>query len=153
MNSVEARLQKLEDRMEIIDLLSGYGPAVDRGDSSHLAMMWKEDGKYTYGVNDPHGGVLEGQEVPDLVDLPGHRQYMEKGCAHVLTTPKVELTGESAVAINHSLLLVHERGRWVVDRTSANRWELRKIDGRWLVTNRTNALLDGAPLSYGLFAI
>ena len=34
---------------------------------------------------------------------------------------------------------------WRLERVSANRWELERIDGTWRVIRRTNRLLDGTP--------
>lgn len=151
MNELEQRVRALEDRLEIIDLLAGYGPAVDSGDEAAVAHMWAEDGEYTYGAGSDAGATLKGSEVGALVDLPGHRNYMGRGCGHVLTTPRVRVNGDEALAVNHSLLVLHDGERWVLDRASANRWELERIEGRWQVRNRTNALLDGDPAAFGLF--
>ena len=37
------------------------------------------------------------------------------------------------------------RPYWRLERVSANRWELERIDGTWRVIRRTNRLLDGTP--------
>lgn len=151
MSDLEARVQALEDRLEIIDLIAGYGPAVDRGDEESVARMWAEDGEYTFGAGSAGAMTLTGPEVGELVDLPGHQGYMVRGCGHVLTTPRLRIDGDEAVAVNHSLLVLHDGERWVLERASSNRWELERIEGRWRVRRRTNALLDGDPAAFGLF--
>lgn len=153
MRSLESRVQALEDRIEIVDLIAGYGPAVDSGDEERVGQMWVDDGEYTFGSTDSGGVTLSGSEIGELVNIPGHRQYMARGCGHVLTTPKIHLDGNSATAVNHSLLILKDGERWVVERASANRWELERRDGRWRVRNRVNALLEGDPAAFGLFAI
>lgn len=151
MSDLEARVRTLEDRLEIIDLIAGYGPAVDSGDETAVGHMWAQDGEYTFGAGSADGATLVGTEVGALVDLPGHRSYMSRGCGHVLTTPRVSIDGDRAVAVNHSLLVLHEGGRWVLERTSSNRWELERAEGRWQVRRRINALLDGDPAAFELF--
>ncbi|MCH6231650.1 nuclear transport factor 2 family protein [Microbacterium sp. CFH 31415] len=139
MADLEARLRAVEDRLAIIDLVSRYGPAVDSLDGQSLAELWAEDGAYAFD-----SVTLEGQEVAQLVDLPGHRAYVEAGCGHILTSPRVEIDGDSAVAVNHSMLVLRSGESWRVERLSANRWELERGHGGWRVRRRTNALLDGS---------
>lgn len=151
MSDLEARVRALEDRLEIIDIIAAYGPAVDSGDGASVAQMWAEDGEYTFGAGGAGTTTLTGPDVGELVDLPGHRGYMTRGCGHVLTTPRVNVDGDEAVAVNHSLLVLHDGQRWVLERASSNRWELERIEGRWRVRRRINALLDGDPAAFGLF--
>lgn len=151
MSTLEARVRAMEDRLEIIDLIAGYGPAVDSGDEEAVARMWAQGGEYTFGAASSAATTLTGREVGALVDLPGHRSYMDRGCGHVLTTPRVSVDGDEATAFNHSLLVLHDGQRWVIERASSNRWELERINGRWQVRRRINALLDGAPEAFGLF--
>lgn len=152
MSDLESRLRAVEDRLQIIDLIAGYGPAVDSGDEGAVDHMWTEGGEYTFGAGGPDETTLTGSQVGALVDLPGHREYMVRGCGHVLTTPRVRIDGDEAVAVNHSLLVLHDGQRWVLERASSNRWELERIEGRWRVRRRANALLDGDPAAFGLFA-
>ena len=51
----------------------------------------------------------------------------------------------AAVAVNHSRVYLKDGAYWRLERVSANRWELERIDGTWRVTRRTNRLLDGTP--------
>lgn len=151
VSSLEARVQGLEDRLAIIDLIASYGPAVDSGNSDGVAAIWAADGQYSFGVGDESGATLQGEQVPALVDIPGHQGYMQRGCGHILTSPRVRIHGDTAVATNHSLLVLHDGTRWVIERASANRWELERLEAGWRVRNRTNALLDGDPGAFGLF--
>ncbi|MDO9487571.1 MAG: nuclear transport factor 2 family protein, partial [Sphingomonadaceae bacterium] len=46
---LESRLRELEDRLEIYQLLSAYGPLVDSGDAEATADLWVADGVYDWG--------------------------------------------------------------------------------------------------------
>jgi ketosteroid isomerase-like protein len=70
----------------------------------------------------------------------------------VLSVPVVDLDGDHATAVNHSRVYVHRDGEWRLARVSANRWTLRRDDGRWRVELRTNRLLDGDPDARALLA-
>ena len=42
-------------------------------------------------------------------------------------------------------MYLKDGAHWRLERVSANRWELERIDGTWQVIRRTNRLLDGTP--------
>lgn len=148
MLSVEARLQLLEDRAEIADLLASYGPIVDSGDGQRLAEIWATDGVYVVGDE----FQFDSDQVTSLTELPGHQQYLSAGCGHVLSPPKITIDGDTAVAINYSMVLVKQGELWVADRLSANRWELQRTATGWRVSLRKNHLLDGNAAARELLA-
>lgn len=138
-DELERRLRALEDRAEIAELIARYGPAVDAGDGEAVAALWSDDG--TYRFDDVE---LEAEGIRALVSYPTHRDYMARGCAHIISAPRIEITGDTAVAVTHSAVMVHEDGRWIGARVSANHWELRRLPEGWRVQHRRNSLLDGS---------
>ncbi|MFC9790959.1 nuclear transport factor 2 family protein [Rhodococcus sp. NPDC127528] len=135
------RVQLLEDKLDIMHLISGYGPAVDSGSAEAVADLWTEDGRY-----DVDTGAMTGRtEIEAMVRSRNHQSYIHGGCAHLVGPPHIVLDGDTAVATCHSQLVMHdgESGTNRVARITANRWELARVDGRWKVTVRTNRLLDG----------
>lgn len=144
---LERRLRALEDERDIRQLIASYGPAVDTGDAEATAALWTTDGSYSVAGTDTFLGA---QAVGDLVRIPGHRAYLAQGCAHVLSTPVVELAGDRATASCYSRLYLHQDGHWIVARVSANRWELERTDAGWRVRSRENRLLDGSEVARAL---
>jgi hypothetical protein len=105
-----------------------------------VSALWADDGSYDFG-----GKPLVGAEaVGRLVELDTHRGYVAGGCAHVLSTPLIEIDGDRATAIGYSRVYVHERDGWKVERASANRWELVRTGQGWKVARRISRLLDGS---------
>lgn len=146
-SSIERRLQAVEDRLAIIDLIARYGPAADSAEATTIASLWHPEGTYTVGEV-----TMVGDEVPTLVDWETHRGYLAAGCGHVLSTPRIDLDGDRATAVNHSIVLQHGDNGWDAVRVSANRWELERLDGAWRVRSRTAQLLDGSIAARGLLA-
>lgn len=145
---LEARIQRLEDHLAICQVLAGYGPAVDSRSGAAVARLWTEDGSYDFG-----GEPLVGADaVGRLVDLDTHVGYVERGCAHVIGMPLVDVDGDRAVATGYSRVYVHEGDGWTVERASANRWELVRTERGWKVANRVNRLLDGSASGRDLLA-
>jgi hypothetical protein len=77
-----------------------------------------------------------------------------QGCGHVVTAPRVGVSGDRAVAVCYSLLIRREvdGGGWRVARLSSNRWEPVRRETGWRVARRTNRLLDGGMEARDLLA-
>ncbi|WP_406385470.1 nuclear transport factor 2 family protein [Streptomyces sp. NBC_01618] len=139
--ALEARLRQLEDEREIARLMASYGPLVDSGAADEVAALWEPDG--VYDIDEVY---LAGQEqIRAMVRSDAHRSWIRGGCAHVVGPPHVTVDGDEAVAVCHSLMVVHEEGRYIVRRATANHWQLRRTGTGWRVTIRTNRILDGRP--------
>lgn len=134
------RLGSVEDVLAIQRLIAGYGPAVDTRSAELVAAMWAEHGEYDFGA----GALVGAEEVGALVDLDQHAAWVERGCAHVLSQPIVQVDGDHATAVGYSRVYVRDGEHWSVVRVSANRWQLERIDGSWRVASRVNRLLDGS---------
>jgi uncharacterized protein (TIGR02246 family) len=146
---IAERLRLLEDREAIRDLIARYGPLADAGNAEAVAALWSEDGVYAVG------GMGEARGRPAIAALisgPVHQSLLADGCAHVLTSPAIDLAGDSAVAHCHSVVFRHEEGEWAPVRVAANRWELRRGADGWQVVRRDNALLDGSAAARALFS-
>ena len=146
---IAERLRLLEDREAIRNLLAHYGPLADAGNAEAVAALWSEDGIYAVG------GMGEARGRPAIAALisgPVHQSLLADGCAHVLTSPAIDLDGDNAVARCHSVVFRHEEGEWTPVRVAANRWELRRGADGWQVVRRDNALLDGSAAARALLS-
>lgn len=146
MKSIEERLQALEDRAEILDLIASYGPFADSGNGQAISRLWAEGGTYTFDAT-----TLQHQELAGLVEFDTHKDFMAAGCAHVGTAPSVAIKGDTAVATNHSLVFARRGEPWTAERVSANRWELLRTQQGWRVSSRENRLLTGSQWARELF--
>jgi len=146
----EARLQALEDREAIRDLIARYGPLADSGDAAGVAALWTEDGSYAVG------GMTEAKgraAIAALIEGQMHQSLMAGGCAHVLGPVAIDLDGDTATARGHSVVFRADgEGGWTPFRVSANRWSLARTPEGWRVTRRENALLDGSEAARALLA-
>ena len=145
---LETRLRQLEDHQEITRLITSYGPLVDSGSAGEVADLWESEG--TYDVDEL---TMRGRdEIRAMVSGPRHQGWIADGCAHFLGPAHVTIEGNDAVAVCHSLMIVHDGGRFVVRRATANRWELHRCAQGWRVTRRTSRVLDGREESPRLLA-
>ncbi|MBF6354997.1 nuclear transport factor 2 family protein [Nocardia higoensis] len=136
------RVRALEDKAAVHDVLTAYGPAVDAGDAEAVGRLWAEDAVYDIDIR-----VMRGREaITEMVRTAPHQDYIHEGCGHLLDPVHIRVDGDTALATCHSLLLRHndDEDSFRVWRVSANRFELARIDGTWLITRRTARLLDGS---------
>lgn len=148
--ALEAQLRDLSDHREIQQLISFVSPAADSGHADEFADKWVPEGVYNVGDR-----TFAGREnVRKVVAEGRHLTYMEEGCAHFQTTPHIRVDGDDAAAVNYTLLAIHnaETGLWDARRVSANRWLLRRDDGRWRIVDRTIDVLDGGARARDLLA-
>ncbi len=147
--ALEARLQLLEDKDEIGQIIARFGSAVDSLSGDATADLWTADGVYDFG-----SAALEGRaQLAGLVKLTTHTSYVNQGCAHVLGAPVVSVDGDTAIATGYSQVFVHVDGQWQSVRTSANHWVLKRTSDGWKVIIRTNRLLNGAQDARDLLAL
>lgn len=136
------RVRALEDKAAVHDVLTAYGPAVDAGDAEAVGRLWAEDAVYDIDIR-----VMRGREaITEMVRTAPHQDYIHEGCGHLLDPVHIRVDGDTALATCHSLLLRRndDEDSFRVWRVSANRFELARIDGTWLITRRTARLLDGS---------
>ncbi|BBY00779.1 nuclear transport factor 2 family protein [Mycobacterium seoulense] len=146
IDELSARLRRLEDEREIARLIASYGPAVDAGNAEATAGLWASDGSY-----DVDGWRMESRAaVRAMVDSSAHQKLVAKGCCHFLGPCVVTVTGDSAVALCESLVLIRDGDSYRVWRCTANHFELRRVDGQWRIGVRTSRILDGNPDAHAL---
>lgn len=139
--ALEQRVQQLEDEAAVRAVVASYGPLADAGEAAAVAALWEQDG--VYDVDELH--MTGRQQVAAMVASTAHRDWIARGCAHVVGVPHVRVSGDEAVAVGHSVMLVHGEDGFRVRRATANVWELHRDRGRWRVRRRTSRALDGRP--------
>lgn len=141
--SMEDRLQALEDRQAIYQVVCGYGYAVDGLNGEAVGSFYTDEGVYAVGDI----GRMEGRETIEAITRdPGHLAYVGAGCAHISTLPYVVIEGDQAVATCHTMVNMHGENGFFIGRLSASRIDLsRQDDGSWKIVHRQNYMLNGDP--------
>lgn len=147
--TVEERLRAIEDRLEIYNVVSAYGPAVDSLNVEGNAVLWAEDGVYQVdGLGD-----YEGHDgLKAMIDGDFHQNVVRNGSGHILSLPHVLIDRDKAVATNYGTLFSGEGGEFKLVRLIASRWYLSRRGASWVIDRRTNFLLDGRQAGRDLLA-
>lgn len=165
LQTLETRVRKLEDQHAIQQLIASYGPRVDAANAAGAAALWAASGSY-----DVEGWRMEtSADVRAMVDSPAHRELVAGGCCHFLGPAVVTVSGDAAIAVCESLVLLRvsgppagalEREAWVrgapseyvVWRASANHFELARNKERWEITKRSSRALNGSTEAHELLS-
>jgi hypothetical protein len=97
------------------------------------------------------------EAIAAVVKTPEHQAAIAAGLCHFAGLPRVELDGDSAVAISYlQVLTPNGEGKPVelsghglssgyrIHRLGANRWDLKRTEDGWKVTRRAYRMLDGS---------
>jgi hypothetical protein len=152
--TLEERIRRIEDRLEIYNLIASHPPSADTGTGDYAASVWTEDGVFDRGAEFPRptgrAAIAGGSSNPE------HHRAIEEGIAHFAGLPYVRVSGDTAFAITYLQILVPDRVGPVfevpnhgssrgfhVHRVSANRWEFVRTAEGWKIRSRTLRPLDG----------
>ena len=91
-----------------------------------------------------------------MVKTPEHQTAIAGGLCHFAGLPRVQLNGNTAVAISYLQVLAPNReakpvelsghglsSGYRIHRLGANRWDLKRTKDGWKVTRRAYRMLDG----------
>jgi hypothetical protein len=149
LDALHERVRQLEDQLALQRIVSTYGPAMDTGSGDECGALWAEDGVYEFAVQTDEGTAVHTAHGPagvkGMCEADFQQDLIRHGCAHIMATPLLEITGDTAVATGYSRVYRHDAGGFSVWRVSANRWEFKREPDGWRVTRRSNRMIDGDP--------
>ena len=99
-DTVAARLQRLEDREQILELLTAYGATLDRHDFAAFGQLFAEDAEYGSGPGTPTRGRAAIQAQLEKV-ITSNPSNLPKPNHHLFFDPSIQVDGDRATA--HSL--------------------------------------------------
>jgi uncharacterized protein (TIGR02246 family) len=142
--ALAARLQRLEDREQILELLAAYGATLDHRDFAGFGLLFAEDAEYGGGPGAPTRGraaiqaQLQKQITSNPLNLPPPNH-------HLFFNPSIRLDGDRATA--------HSLGAYVAPDPASRTTRmvffvayddvLVRREGRWLFQKRV--ISSGAP--------
>jgi len=151
---LEQRLRLVEDKLAIFHLIASHPPAADTGDESYYRNAFTTDGSVDLGGGK---GATGNEAIGAIVARPEHREAIVGGLCHFAGLPRVEVNGDTAVAISYLQIVTPHRGAQLMEvpghgasigfrihRAGANRWDLVRTAEGWKVKRRTLRPFDGS---------
>lgn len=132
MTSVEERLKRVEDVLEIQQLFVDYGAHLDAGRFDEYAALFSEEGEISLG---PMGQAKGRAAIRDLMaaTLAGNvgNSY------HIISSPMVQLNGDEATSeVMWSVIHRDTDGQARLSMCGRHRDRLVREDGRWRFARR-----------------
>ena len=150
--SLEERLRAVEDKLAIFHLIASHPPAADTGNDGYYRDAFAADAVIDLGTKTAQGN----EAIAAVVRTPEHQGAIAAGLCHFAGLPRVEIDGDSAVAISYLQVLTPNKetapvelsGHGVstgyrIHRLGANRWDLKRTESGWKVVRRAYRMLDG----------
>ncbi len=152
VSALAARVQELEDDREIRDLLARYGYMADNCDDEGFVNLYTEDGAINLSISKEaaasmgtDAAVWSGKDaVRDFITNPnGHHsaQLYGKSMHFHGTNLVTHIDGDEAVADSYGMAVATADGENTIVSAGNNQWQLRRVDGRWLIRERRGATL------------
>ena len=152
-DSLEDRVRAVEDKLAIFHLIASHPPAADSGTDRYYREAFVADGEMDLGGGK---GARGNDTIGALVKTPEHEAAIAGGLCHFAGLPRVEIKGDSAVALSYLQIITPDRQAaprevsghgsttgFRIHRVGANRWELKRSKDGWKVVRRTLRPLDG----------
>jgi hypothetical protein len=153
--SLETRLQAVEDRLAIYNLLATHPLSADTGDPAFINSIYAEDAVFDRGEHLP--GARGRNSMLALVQSAPHQEAIAGGLAHFGNLPLVELHGDQAFATSYIMIITPDHAGaerelanhgsstgYRIHRLVANRWTLERIAGTWRIKERKIRFHDGS---------
>jgi len=142
--STAARLQRLEDRAQILELLNAYGATLDRHDFAAFGQLFTEDAEYAGGPGAPVRGrvAIQAQMEQVITSNPSHLPAPNH---HLVFNPSIRLEGDHAAAHSFVAYSAPDAAGKTTQMMFFTAYEdqLVRRDGHWLFQRR--AAGSGAP--------
>jgi hypothetical protein len=152
-DSLEDRVRAIEDKLAIFHLIASHPPAADTGTDRYYREAFVADGEMDLGGGK---GARGNDTIGAMVKTPEHEAAIAGGLCHFAGLPRVEIKGDSAVALSYLQIITPDRQAaprevsghgsttgFRIHRVGANRWELKRSKDGWKVVRRTLRPLDG----------
>jgi hypothetical protein len=148
--SLEQRLQAIEDRLEILNLIAAHPPGADSASHDFAESFWMAD-----GTIDMAGQAKGYEAMIGVLNTPGFAEAQRQGICHFTGLPHIAIDGDRAVATSYLQILAadpdgkpfelsaHGSSKgFKVCRLSANRWELQRTPQGWRIKSRAVRGMD-----------
>ncbi|HUI14250.1 MAG TPA: nuclear transport factor 2 family protein [Xanthobacteraceae bacterium] len=150
--TLEDRLRAVEDKLAILHLIASHPPAADTGNDGYYRDAFAADAVVDLGTKSARGN----EAIASVVKTPEHQGAIAAGLCHFAGLPRVEINGDTAVAISYLQVLTPNRDAapqelsghgsssgYRIHRLGANRWDLKRTENGWKVVRRAYRMLDG----------
>lgn len=148
--TVEQRLQAIEDRLEILNLIAAHPLGADSASHEFAEAYWAAN-----GTVDSAGQSKGYETMIGVLNTPGFAEAQRQGICHFSSVPHITIDGDRAIVNSYLQILAADpdgkpfelsahgtsKGFRVL-RLSVSRWELVRTPKGWRIKSRTLRGMD-----------
>jgi SnoaL-like domain len=153
--TIERRIQAIEDRLEIYNLIAAHPPSADTGAAHYADSVFTADAVFDRGPD--LSGAVGNKAIGANLQSAGHQAAIAAGIAHFTSLPHITINGDTAVAVSYLQILTPKKSGenvevpnhggsrgYHIHRVVTNRWDLVRTASGWKIKRRTLRLVDGS---------
>lgn len=131
LEALKQRLQVLEDKEAIRDVLTQYSLNADLDRTDTFLKLWTEDGTFDLG---PQMGIWHGRDQikQHVMNAPFHRSITTRS-QHLMLDFEIDVDGDTATAAGYVLITVRWQAGWGIARCVIRTFRFRRVKGHWLI--------------------
>jgi uncharacterized protein (TIGR02246 family) len=143
--SIAARLQHLEDREQIIELITAYGTTLDQRDFDAFGKLFADDAVYISGPTSTQGRAAIQSQLEKIIT--GNPAKLPPPNVHLLFNPSIQIQGDHATVRSHGAYVAPDAMSKTTQMVFFVGYDdlLVRKQGRWLFKKR--AVKSGAALN------
>jgi uncharacterized protein (TIGR02246 family) len=131
INSLKNRLQILEDKEAIRDLLARYAFNVDLSRFDAFFKLWTDDAVF---ITDGPGEAIQKRGKDEIREfLSGVLPKSNAGSQHLQLDYVIEISGNTAMATGYQLISIQQKDRVGIARCALRSFVFKREDGKWLI--------------------
>jgi ketosteroid isomerase-like protein len=130
--TIESRLRRVEDLLEIQRICNEYGQRLDRCDYAGYAALFADDGEIMIGpVARAQGPAAIEEAMKNAAPGPAGNSV------HIIGTPVIDLDGDTATTeVMWTVLRRGDDGQPYLAMTGRHRDDFVRVEGRWKIRKR-----------------
>lgn len=142
--SLQTRLQQLEDRAAIQQLLERYVEVNEARDFATYAQLFARDGELVIGTLRKKGPAEIRDFLTGAFTGAGASRGPKPGSSHLLTNVRIQVDGDKATGISRWTLVGPVDGKWLVASKGTYVDKFVREDGHWKFQERS-IVTDAVP--------
>ncbi len=131
LNNLDKRLQLIENKEAILDLLSRYALLFNMGRLEEWYTLWAED--LFFSFHDNEGQIRDCRGKMELKSLFGTNPAYTTS-QHLQINPTIKINADTASVICFQAISQHKNINPNFRKTSVRFWRLLKINDEWRIT-------------------
>src|SRR5260370_12592917 len=148
-------MQDIEDWRALYTLIASHPPSADTAAANYAREVYEEDGVFDRGPKLEGGYGVDA--IASFTLKPEHKEAIQGGLAHFAGLPLIDLRGDQAIVTSYlQILCLDHQGEprelpnhgvsqgYRIHRVVANRWQLVKTKGAWMIKALTILPIHGS---------